>query len=111
MLFIALPVIRPALFQAIMTVESNGNINAVGDGGESIGPFQIQEDYWDDAVVRDPSLTANGQTYQNCTEQGSIEYSKRVIKVKMQKKIVQVFGSFGCLFSSFVNPTHLAKIT
>lgn len=64
-----------------MRVESNGNIDAVGDGGLAIGPFQIHNVYWLDAVAHDPSLRANGQTYQNCRGTGSIAYSKRVIQV------------------------------
>lgn len=33
---------RPALMAAIAVVESNGNPAAVGDGGESLGAFQVQ---------------------------------------------------------------------
>ena len=33
--------LRP-LFDAIREVESGGNPDAVGDGGRSIGPYQIQ---------------------------------------------------------------------
>ena len=67
-----------------MTVESRGDVNAVGNGGRAIGPFQIHQGYWVDAIEYDPSLTANGQTYQNCKGPGSIEYSKRVMQVKTQ---------------------------
>lgn len=62
------------LFQAIMTEESNGDINFVRDRGQAIGPFQIHQNYWDDAVAYDLSLTANDQTYQNYRVPGSIEY-------------------------------------
>ena len=85
--------IRPQLFQAIMTVESNGDINAVGDGGLAIGPFQIHKVYWNDAADHDPSLRANGKTYQNCRGAGSIEYSKRVIQVLKDKVRKIVMGS------------------
>ncbi len=67
------------LFNAIMTVESNGNINAVGDGGKAIGPFQIHEVYWQDAAQHDLSIKADG-TYQNCKGEGSIAYSERVMQ-------------------------------
>lgn len=41
---------RP-LLDAIRQVESGGNVNAVGDGGRSIGPYQIQRAYWLDSRV------------------------------------------------------------
>ena len=40
----------------ITVVESNRNINAVGDGGNAIGPFQISKQYWKIAKDFDPSL-------------------------------------------------------
>jgi len=36
---------------AIERVESRGNCNAVGDGGRSLGPMQIQRSYWKDSGV------------------------------------------------------------
>lgn len=39
------------LLDAMEWVESNGNPAAVGDGGRSIGPLQIQRAYWSDAGV------------------------------------------------------------
>lgn len=33
---------------ALMQVESAGDVNAVGDGGASIGPYQIGKPYWVD---------------------------------------------------------------
>lgn len=44
------------VFNAIEEVESGGNMNAIGDGGRSIGSFQIGEMYWQDAVEFDKSL-------------------------------------------------------
>jgi hypothetical protein len=44
-----------ALFDAIRAVESGGAVNsrdAVGDGGRSIGPYQISLAYWQDSGVR-----------------------------------------------------------
>ena len=38
----------PGLLAAIRQVESGGNDRAVGDGGRSIGPYQIQIPYWTD---------------------------------------------------------------
>jgi hypothetical protein len=40
-----------ALLAAIRQVESAGNDRAVGDGGKSRGPFQIQRAYWREAVA------------------------------------------------------------
>jgi hypothetical protein len=39
------------LLDAIRTVESGGRADLVGDGGRSIGPYQIQRAYWSDAGV------------------------------------------------------------
>lgn len=35
---------------AIRAVESGGDDNAVGDGGQAIGPYQIHRGYWQDAT-------------------------------------------------------------
>ena len=40
-----------SLFDALREVESNGNPNAVGDQGRSLGPYQIQYAYWLDSRV------------------------------------------------------------
>lgn len=52
--------LRP-LFDSIREVESGGDPSVVGDGGRSIGPYQIKWAYWKDsgvpgtyAMVRDP---------------------------------------------------------
>ena len=44
------------LFAAIMMVESGGDVNAVGDGGRSLGPYQIGRAYWTDARQFDKTL-------------------------------------------------------
>ncbi len=36
--------------KAIMSVESGGDPQAVGDNGRSIGPYQIRRAYWSDAM-------------------------------------------------------------
>lgn len=55
MLLMAVSVCRAAdidrLLDAIEQVESGGRCDAVGDGGQSIGPFQIQRAYWTDSRV------------------------------------------------------------
>ena len=75
-----------------MEVESRGNVNAVGDNGKAIGPFQIWKNYWTDAAEKDPTLKAGGDGYDNCKGSGSIEYSKRVMQV-----CTYVFNSKGQL--------------
>ena len=37
------------LLDAVGQVESGGNPHAVGDGGRSLGPYQITSAYWADA--------------------------------------------------------------
>ncbi len=45
-----------ALLDAIKQVESNGNSEAVGDDGKSIGAYQIQKPYFKDALEYDSTL-------------------------------------------------------
>ena len=63
---------RP-LLHAMYAVESGGGKVLVGDGGKAIGPYQIWETYWRDAVQHDPSI---GGVYADCMGK---EYSERVI--------------------------------
>lgn len=56
------------LLDAIEHVETGScadPANAVGDGGKALGPLQIHRVYWLDAIEHDPSLIANGETYQS----------------------------------------------
>ena len=46
-----LPMGISRLFGAIRQVESGGNDRAVGDGGKSRGPYQVQRAYWREAVA------------------------------------------------------------
>ena len=69
---------RPVL-DAIRQVETGGHgdpANAVGDNGAALGPYQIHQVYWADAVQHDPSLVANGETYQSVR---NAAYAERVI--------------------------------
>jgi len=53
-LSIAAPVLAgetDRLLDAMRQVESGGNPDAVGDGGASRGPYQIQRAYWEDSRV------------------------------------------------------------
>ncbi len=80
--------IPDTLFDAIQAVESGGcpdPLNALGDNGRSYGPFQIMKGYWTDAVGHDPSLAADGKTWENTRGPGSVDYSKKVIQAYMNR--------------------------
>ena len=67
------------VLDAIERVETGGHrdpANAVGDGGKALGPMQIHRVYWQDAVQFDPSLVANGETYQSVRDR---TYARRVV--------------------------------
>ena len=49
-----------------------------GDGGLAIGPYQIHEVYWRDAVRSDPAL---GGTYQDCRRRA---YAEKVVAAYMR---------------------------
>ena len=63
-----------ALLEALCKVESNCDPDAVGDGGKAIGPYQIWEVYWLDAVEFDPDL---GGSYHDCLNK---EYAEKVVR-------------------------------
>ena len=63
-----------SLFEAIRQVETGGEKNpaeAVGDGGLSIGPYQISKAYWQDAIMHHPEI---GGSYQDCKKQHYSEW-------------------------------------
>ena len=67
------------ILDAIEAVETGGHrdpANAVGDAGRALGPMQIHRVYWADAVEHDPSLVANGETYQSVRDR---TYARRVV--------------------------------
>ena len=67
------------ILDAIEAVETGGHrdpSNAVGDSGRALGPMQIHQVYWQDAVQHDPSLVANGETYQSVRDR---TYARRVV--------------------------------
>jgi hypothetical protein len=82
---LALAIAPPAGFDptpildAIEKVETGGqrdSANAIGDGGKALGPMQIHRVYWVDAVDHDPSLVANGETYDSVRDRA---YARRVV--------------------------------
>ena len=67
------------ILDAIEAVETGGQrdpANAVGDGGKALGSMQIHRVYWVDAVDHDPSLVANGETYDSVRDRA---YARRVV--------------------------------
>ena len=67
------------ILDAIEKVETGGQrdpANAVGDQGRALGPMQIHRIYWLDAVDHDPSLVANGETYDSVRDRA---YARRVV--------------------------------
>jgi hypothetical protein len=70
------------ILDAIRQVETGGckdPANAVGDGGRAIGPFQIHQSYWQDAIEYDPSI---GGVYADCKSE---EYARRVVLAYMSR--------------------------
>ena len=64
------------ILDAIRQVETGGCKNpseAVGDGGKAIGPFQIHQSYWADAVEHDPSI---GGVYADCKNEA---YARQIV--------------------------------
>ena len=73
------------ILDAIESVETGGGAdpaNAVGDGGKALGPMQIHRVYWADAVEHDPTLVANGETYQSVRDR---TYARRVVMAYMSR--------------------------
>ena len=60
-------------FTALSAVESGHDDNAVGDGGASIGRYQIQWAYWKDAIDHDPSI---GGKYEDVKDPA---YARRIM--------------------------------
>lgn len=73
------PGLTRELIDAIRQVESGGNDNAVGDGGRAIGPYQIHEDYWKDAIEFEPSI---GGRYEDCFKR---EYAEQIVRAYINR--------------------------
>lgn len=67
------------LLPAIRQVESGGKNNAVGDAGKSIGAYQIQRAYWQDAVEHDPSI---GGSYKDCFDP---VYAEKIVRAYLDR--------------------------
>lgn len=85
-----IPVYAPVedILHAIRMVETHDLPDAPdGDGGRAIGPYQVHEVYWRDAIATDPSL---GGTYQDCRDRA---YAERVIRAYMLRYAPDAWAS------------------
>lgn len=72
---------RP-LLNAIWMVEASGRLHPPdGDGGRSIGPYQISRAYWQDAVAFAPEI---GGRYEDCRNKA---YAERVMLAYWQRYV------------------------
>ena len=70
------------VLNAIRQVETGGckdPTNAVGDGGQAIGPFQIHQSYWQDAIDFDPSI---GGVYADCKNEA---YARKIVTAYLSR--------------------------
>lgn len=65
-------------FYALAEVESNHNDDAVGDGGNAIGRYQVWRVYWIDAT----EFSGIGGKYEDVKDKA---YAERIIKAYMQR--------------------------
>lgn len=76
------------ILAAIRWVESHDREDvADGDDGLAIGPYQIHEVYWRDALRADPSL---GGSYQDCRRR---DYAERVVVAYMRHHAAAAWAS------------------
>ena len=79
------------LLDAICEVESNCDPSAIGDNGASIGAYQIQYNYWFDAVEWDPSLSSPIFEYNDCFDK---EYSEFIMIAYMERYVPEAMEYF-----------------
>lgn len=77
---------RQQILDAIRFVESSDRADVPdGDQGKAIGPYQIHEVYWQDALRFEPAL---GGGYQDCRQR---PYAERVIAAYMQHYVAEAW--------------------
>lgn len=85
-----IPVYAPIadILHAIRMVESHDRPDVPdGDGGRAIGPYQVHEVYWRDALAQDPTL---GGTYEDCRDRA---YAERIIRAYMLRYAPEAWAS------------------
>jgi len=71
------------VFKCLHMKEASGKLSPDrGDDGKALGPYQIHEVYWKDALKGDPSI---GGKYEDCSDKA---YSEKVIKAYMRRWLV-----------------------
>lgn len=83
--------LRP-LFAAIQAVETSGfraPNQAVGDGGRSIGPYQISRAYWRDSGIRGKWTQCRGRAY---SEAVMLAYWKRYCPAALRQRNFEVLA-------------------
>jgi destabilase len=82
------PTAERAILDAIRQVECRGQDNCPdGDGGRSIGPYQISLKYYRDAVEFDPRI---GGDYQDCRNRA---FAERVVRAYMLRYAPEAWKS------------------
>lgn len=76
-------------FYALATVESNHDDNAVGDGGASIGRYQIQRPYWIDSRVPGKYEQVKDKAY---AERVMLAYWKRYCPEALKNRDYEVLA-------------------
>ena len=83
----------PELFQAIRQVETgsepNGGRDSVGDGGRSIGPYQIGKAYWLDSGVKGQWEDVRDKAY---AERVMIAYWKKYVPAALAANDYEVLA-------------------
>lgn len=80
--------LRP-LLDALREVESGGDPDAVGDGGRSLGPYQIQWAYWKDSGVEGKYRQVRDRRY---AERVMLEYWKRYCPKALARRDFQTLA-------------------
>ncbi|MFA5670627.1 MAG: hypothetical protein WCY37_03520 [Candidatus Dojkabacteria bacterium] len=76
------------LLTVIMMVESGGDVNAVGDNGKALGPFQIHEAFWTDAC----DFGGVDWDYRTCAH--DLEKSRQVVLWYWQRYVPEKEWSY-----------------
>ncbi len=91
------------LLAAILMVESSGNLNPPdGDGGLSIGPYQIKYVYWLDSET--PGK------WKDCKAQNSTEKEKLRAKDYSEKVILNYWKRYGSKFLKSMSINDCEKL-
>lgn len=91
------------LVQAIEQVESDGDMNAIGDGGKSIGSFQIGKLYWIDAMNYNDSR--DNSSIRDYLRNGNYEDT-----AANRDYAIQIMIAYWERYAYNTNPENLARL-